>query len=86
MPKRYISIWFRHLTTDWFTLRRPALGKSPFVLCAPVHGRMMIIAANSIAQSQGIDTGMVLADARAIFPELEVLDDKPDLSNKYCAG
>ncbi len=86
MPKRFIAIWFRHLNTDWFTLRRPLLANAPFVLCAPEHGRMMITAANAIAQSQGIDKGMVLADARAIFPGLEVLDDKPTLSGKLLRG
>jgi protein ImuB len=43
---------------------------------------MVITAANAIAQKQGIDSGMMLADARAIVPELEVQDDKPDLIDK----
>jgi len=86
MPKRYISIWFRHLKTDWFTLRQPRLVNTAFVLCAPVHGRMLITAANTIAQSQGIEIGMLLADARAIYPGLEVLDDKPTLPAKLLRG
>lgn len=82
MGRRYLSIWFPHLLTDWFTLREPALKDEPFVLRAPSHGRMVITAANGIAEVKGIHTGMVLADARAIFPELEIRDDKPDLSEK----
>jgi protein ImuB len=82
MEKRFVSIWFRHLTTDWFSLRQSQLKKLPFVLRAPSHGRMMITATNSIAEQKGIKSGMVLADARAIIPDLEVLDDKPDLSGK----
>ena len=82
MARRFVSIWFRHLTTDWFALSQPHLKDLPFVLRAPSHGRMVIVAANALAQAQGIHSGMVLADARAIIPSLEVLDDKPDLIDK----
>jgi protein ImuB len=41
---------------------------------------MIITAANSIAQENGIDSGMAVADARAFLPGLKVLDDKPDLA------
>lgn len=82
MVRRFVSIWFRHLTTDWFTLRQPHLQDLPFVLCAPSHGRMVITAVNAIAETKEINTGMVLADARAIMPTLQVLDDKPELAEK----
>ncbi len=80
MGKRYVSIWFRHLTTDWFTVRKPELENTPFVLRAPVRGRMVIIAANAIAERKGIYTGMALADARAVLPDIHALDDKPGLA------
>lgn len=94
MARRFVSIWFRHLTTDWFTIRKKSrdnstgessredLRSKPFVLRAPSHGRMIITAVNATAQSRGIFPGMVLADARAIVPELVVEDDKPDLITK----
>ncbi len=82
MAKRYVSIWFRYLTTDWFTLRQPQFKTLPFVLRASEHGRMIITAANAIAEQQGITRGMVLADARAMIPSLQIQDDKPDLANK----
>jgi protein ImuB len=82
MATRFVSIWFRHLTTDWFTLRQPNLKELSFVLRASSHGRMIISAANAKAEKKGINRGMVLADARAIIPDLEVLDDKPDLADK----
>ena len=82
MPKRFVSIWFRHLTTDWFTLRQPDLRGLPFVLAKPDHGRMVVSAVNALAEAQGINTGMAVADARAIIPSLKVLDDRPDLSGK----
>lgn len=86
MPKRFVSIWFRHLRTDRFIRRQPALKDVPFVLAAPDHGRMIITAANKRAEAEGIFTGMVVADARAILSSLEVLDDQPDLSKKLLTG
>lgn len=85
MAKRFVSIWFRHLTTDWFSLHQPNLKNLSFVLRAPSHGRMIITAANVNAEKQGIRTGMALADARAIIPELEVQDNRPDLIDKLLA-
>ena len=88
MGRRFVSIWFRYLTTDWFTIRhsianvngdqKSSLRDLPFVLRTPIHGRMVITAANSKAEMLGIRCGMVLADARAIVPELQVMDDKPE--------
>jgi protein ImuB len=80
MARRFVSIWFRHLTTDWFTVRKPELKIIPFVLRAPSRGRMLIVAANEVAEMKGIRTGMALADARAVIPELYALDDKPGLT------
>ena len=82
MPKRFVSIWFRHLETDWFTLRRIELHGCPFVLATPDHGRMVITSANAVAQEQGISKGVVVADARAIIPSLKVLDHPSDLAEK----
>jgi protein ImuB len=82
MEKRFVSIWFRHLRTDWFTRHQPNLKNLPFVLRTPQHGRMVITSTNAVAESKGLSCGMVLADARAILPELEVQDDKPDLAQK----
>lgn len=79
MGKRFVSIWFRYLTTDWFSIQHPELRELPFVLRKPVHGRMVVAAANAEAEKQGIEAGMTLADARAVLPSLEVRDDKPDL-------
>jgi protein ImuB len=86
MSKRFVVIWFRCLRTDWFTRRQSRLREIPFVLTSPDHGRMVVTAANTIAQSYNINVGMVVADARAIFPSLEILDDQPDLSDKLLNG
>ncbi|MGF7082730.1 Y-family DNA polymerase [Mucilaginibacter sp. UYCu711] len=77
MQKRFISLWFRHLMTDWLTLRQPELKDVPFVLAGPYHNRIIIRAANALAEQQGISAGMAAADAKALVPELKVLDDIP---------
>ena len=79
MQKRFVSVWFRHLMTDWFAIRDPQLKSVPFVLRTPVHGRMIITAVNEIALEQSITMGTVLADAKAVIPDLVVHDDLPDL-------
>ena len=82
MQKRYIAIWFRHLTTDRIVRRQPELKEVPFVLSAQERGRMIIKAANAQAQQKGIHVNMVVADCRAIFPTLQVFDDKPEQAEK----
>ena len=77
MQKRYVTIWFRHLTTDWLTLRRPELKQLPFVFAAPDHSRKVITAANAAAEVHGVQPGMPVADAKAMIPDLEIFDEKP---------
>lgn len=82
MSKRYMAIWFRHLTTDWHIRRKPELKDVPFVLAAPEHGRMVVKAVSVKAQVYGIATGIVVADCRAILPQLQVFDDQEELAHK----
>ncbi len=82
MERRFASIWFPYLTTDRHAVRHPELRKVPFVLAAPVHGRMVITAANAVAEAQGVTRGMVVADAKACIPDLEVVDDRPGLADR----
>jgi protein ImuB len=82
MQKRFVSLWFRHLLTDWFTLRQPELQLVPFVLVASQRNRIVITAANILAEQQGISTGMVAADAKAIIPSLKVIDDIPNKAER----
>ncbi|HEY4206230.1 MAG TPA: DNA polymerase Y family protein [Puia sp.] len=82
MSTRFLSLWFRRLTTDYVSIRRPALLHQPFVLALPDHGRMVITAASSLAMEEGIQTGMAVADARVLVPTLEVLDDKEELAGR----
>lgn len=77
MEKRFMSIWFHHLLTDWQARRCPQLRSLPFVFAAKVRNRIVVTAANNEAERQGISIGMATADAKAIVPGLQVLDEIP---------
>jgi protein ImuB len=82
MNKRFVSLWFRHLLTDWLALRRPELKDLPFVLAAPVQNRIIVTAANHLAEAQGVTAGMAAADAKALVLNLQVIDDIPGQAAK----
>ena len=82
MAKRFVSIYFHHLPTDWYTLRQPELKNLPLVLTESNHGKLIITASNSNAEKKGIRIGTSLADARAIIPDLIALEHKPLLINR----
>jgi protein ImuB len=75
MLKRYLYIWFRYLATDRLAKIKPELRGKPFLLYAPEHGRMVVRAASPRLTREGIRPGMVVADVRAIFPEVEVFPE-----------
>ncbi|MBB6240023.1 protein ImuB [Pedobacter sp. AK013] len=86
MQRRFVSIWFRQLLADWQLIHRPELAEVPFVFAAPDHGRMMINAVSPLAAISGVESGMRAADAKAICPGLEVLDDKPGRPRNLLRG
>ncbi|OYU80556.1 MAG: nucleotidyltransferase [Flavobacterium sp. BFFFF1] len=79
---RYASIWFPYLLTEYAVRKRPALSEVPFVMASSQRGRMIIEAANKHAAQKGIHPGMVLADCKAILPELQVLKTEPGRMEK----
>jgi protein ImuB len=86
MPKRFVSIWFRHLLTDWKTIRQPYMKGKAIVFAEPSHGRLVITASSAAAEKYGVSEGMVVADAKVIAPDLEVLDGKPGRNLKLLKG
>ncbi|RFZ90071.1 DNA polymerase Y family protein [Mucilaginibacter conchicola] len=86
MPKRFASIWFRHLLTDQKAIREPALKGKAYVFAEPDHGRLLIIAANEEARNFGAIEGMTVADARIVAPDLIVFDAKPGRNIKLLKG
>ncbi|MBS1512431.1 MAG: DNA polymerase Y family protein [Bacteroidetes bacterium] len=86
MSKRFVCIWFRYLKADWMVRKHPELKNIPFVFTAPDHGRIKIINANIIAESEGIIPGMVLADAKVIISSLLHFEDDPERNEKLIKG
>lgn len=84
--KRYIVIWFPYLKTDRHVRRNPLLKEIPFALSTPVHGRILVAAPNVHAHTQGVHTGMAVADARVMIPGLLVMNDDPSLAQKTLHG
>lgn len=82
MERRYVSIWFSSLCTDWFMRRQPYLRNVPFVLSSTERGRAIVKGANNMARGKGVNIGMAVADSRAILPSLQVIDDTPGLNEK----
>lgn len=74
MPKRFVAIWFPFLVSDWMVRQKPELKGVPFILYASERGRMVVKAASRTARAKGIAPEMVVADCRAIFPDLTVLE------------
>jgi protein ImuB len=86
MRKRFASIWFRHLLTDWKAIRQPGLKGKAYVFAEPDHGRMLITALTNEARRYGVMEGMTVADARVIAPELQVFDEKSGRNLKLLTG
>lgn len=86
MPKRYVSIWFRYLLTDWKVIRQPSLKGKAIVFVEPDHGRMVVTACNDVAGKSEVTTGMVLSDAKILVSDLQVFDGKPGRNVKLLKG
>lgn len=77
-----MSIWLRHLLTDWHITHDQSLKKKAFALASSRHGRMTIEASSPVSETAGIFAGMTVADARAVFPALLVMDYKEELTQE----
>src|SRR5690348_9031015 len=82
MQRRFVSLWFRYLMTDWLTLRQPELKGLPFALTITERNRIVITAANYAAEKQGIVSGIAAADAKAVITNLKIIDDIPGKAEK----
>jgi protein ImuB len=80
--KRFVSIWFPCLVTDWMLRRQPALKEEPFVMAITERGRRVVKAANGLAMEKGANVDMVVADCRALVPGLRVMDYDADQPSK----
>jgi len=86
MAKRFASLWFRHLLTDWLMIREPDLKDKIVVFTIPQRGRKVVTAISKQASVLGITPGMPLADAKALVPEIYAVDEKPGREAKLLRG
>lgn len=68
------------------TLRKPELGKQPLVFSKAEQNRLIISALNALAESEGLSVGMRIADAKAIFPQLKILEDSQGREQKLLSA
>ncbi|SFW87358.1 Y-family DNA polymerase [Chitinophaga sancti] len=86
MHRRYVSIWFPFLLTDWYERKQPASKRMPLVFVISDHGRLMVSAANEAARKAGVDMGMAATDAKALVPGLLVVDEPAGQNEKLLRG
>ncbi|MBI3436782.1 MAG: DNA polymerase Y family protein [Proteobacteria bacterium] len=77
LSRRHLSIWLKRLATDRITRLAPKPDDRPLVTVAPVKSALRLVAADAAATRLGLHAGMALADARAMFPSLIVMDADP---------
>ena len=82
MNRQFVSIWFPWLKTDWLVKRNPGLKKMAFITAVKQRGKMLVTAANALAEKKGVYAGMPVADARAICTGLEVIEDEAGIEEK----
>ena len=79
---RIVAIFFPQLMTDWMLRRQPELRDIPVAMALADHGRRVVKAVNLLAQNQGVYTNMVVADCKAILPQLKIMEYDPEQPKK----
>lgn len=82
MSQRIVVIWFPHLITDWMLRRQVVLKEIPFALAMQERNRRVVKSVSSVAQAKGVCIDMVVADCKAIVPDLQVFDYDPEQPKK----
>jgi protein ImuB len=72
--RRYLSLWLRRLSTDRIERHLSEQADAPRAAVASIKGAQRITALNDAAESLGLKVGLGLADARARYPSLPVVD------------
>lgn len=84
--KRYVSVAFRRLLTDWYKRKTPSLKEQLFVVAVSDHGRMLITEVSPEIAKQGISVGMTMADARALLPDINMVEEEKGLAERLLEG
>lgn len=75
MARRLLVIWLKRLASDLYLRRNPVAG--PFALIQRAGNSDRISCSNAAALNLGLMRGMALADARAIYPDLQTAPADP---------
>jgi protein ImuB len=79
--RRYLSVWLRRLSTDRIE-RRSSEPVEIFVVVASIKGAQRITGLTDGAARLGLKIGMGLADARAMYPKLPVVEADPEADRR----
>ena len=79
--RRYLSVWLRRLSTDRIE-RRSSKPVETFVVVESVQSAQRITALTDGAVRLGLKAGMGLADARAMYPKLPVVEADPEADQR----
>ena len=78
LPSRYLALHFPYLSTDRLKRLRHAKPGEPLVTIEKYKSAWRLAALDEVAQALGLEVGLPLADARARFPNLQVIKAEPD--------
>lgn len=84
--RRILSLWFPRLAADLALRRHPGLAAHPLAIIVPTGNRHVVASLSPEAADAGLRTGMALADARAICPDLATLPADPHRTARARAG
>src|SRR4029079_17897305 len=80
--RRYLSVWLRRLSTDQIE-RHASERVESFVVAASIKSAQRITALTDGAARLGLKAGMGIADARAMYPNLPVVDADPEADRRF---
>ena len=80
--RRYLSLWLRRLSTDRIERHLQEQADAPRAVVASIKGAQRITALNDAAEALGLKVGLGLADARARYPSLPVVDADPEADRR----
>lgn len=78
MNKRYLSLWFPYLLTDWWVKKNPGNTCKPIVFSIKEHNRLIVYDLNKTAADKGAYKQMTVADAKATINDLVVIEHNPE--------
>jgi protein ImuB len=77
MARRVASLWLPRFATDRIHRLEPGLEGAPVAVAATLGNSRLVLAANAAAEAGGVVAGLALADARALTPQLTVVEHDP---------